>query len=69
MFFVNFFINDMLFVGSIVKSRASKLEMVVIFAELARHDLKLIGNVPAFVPEEAEKFIIHVAFPEDLDEG
>lgn len=52
-----------------MKSRASKLEMIVIFAELARHDLKLVGNVPALVPEETEKFIIHVAFPEDLDEG
>ena len=43
---MNLFVYYVLFIGNIVKSGASELEMRVIFAELAFFHLKFIRNVP-----------------------
>ncbi len=59
----------MLLVGCIVQSRTGELEMVIIFAELAGHNFKLIWDIPAFVPEETKQFVVHIALPEYVDKG
>ena len=67
--FVDVFVYDVLLIGNKMKSRAGKFEMVEIVAELAGFYLELIGDVSAFVSEEAVELVIHIAFSEYLYES
>lgn len=66
---MDFLVDDVLFVGSVVKFRASEFEVVeFLIAKLAREYLKLIRNIPNLVSYEAKKLIVHIALLEDLNE-
>ena len=67
--FVDVLVYDMLLVGNKMKSGAGKFEVVEIVTELAGFYLELIGDVSAFVSEEAVELVIHIAFSEYLYES
>lgn len=63
-------VDDMLRVGSIVQSRTGEFEMVeFLIAKLAGEYLELVRNVSDLIPQEAEQFVVHVAFLENFDEA
>jgi hypothetical protein len=68
-FLVDIFVDYVLFIGDVVQAGACEFEMIEIMAVLTRFDLEFIRDVFAFVAEEAEEFVVHVALAEDLDEG
>ena len=64
--FVDVLVDYMLLVRNKMKPGAGKFEVVEVLAELARFYLELIGDVPAFVSEEAVELVVHIAFSEYL---
>ena len=69
-FFVDFLVDNVLFVWSIVKFRAGEFEVVELFiAKLAREYFKLIRYIPYLISNEAKKFIVHITSLEDLNEA
>ena len=59
----------MLLVGNKMQSGAGKFEVIEVVAELAGFYLELIGDVSAFVSEEAVELVVHIAFSEYLYES
>ena len=67
--FVDVFVDDVLLVGNKMQPGAGKFEVIEVIAELAGFYLELIGDVSAFVSEEAVELVVHIAFSEYLYES
>ena len=67
--FVDVFVDDVLLVGNKMQPGAGKFEVIEVVAELAGFYLELIGDVSAFVSEEAVELVVHIAFSEYLYES
>lgn len=69
LFFMYFFVNDVLLIGGIVKLGTCEFEVIELFiAELAGEDFELVRDISNLVSDEAEQLVVHVTLLEDLNE-